>query len=138
MTADVASSETATRQRSRLRQILAMLAAEFLLGMGANLIGMPSEVTGSARTTTLTLLGLHVALAIGIVVVAVLVNAATLRHARSRTMAGLITVVVTVLAGAGTMATDSGWLSFVMAAGFLVSAGVYVGAYVEAARTPAP
>ena len=128
---------TAVRLGSRLRQLLAMLAAEFLLGMGANLIGLPSEVTGTARVATLTLIGLHAVLALGIVIVAVLVSmSARPTQLRRRTTLGMASVIVTFLAGVGTLMTGSPWLSYVMAAGFLVAAGLYGTAYVETIRPP--
>lgn len=125
-----------TRLGGRLRQVLAMLGAEFLLGMGANLVGMPSEVKGGARAATLTLIGLHAVLAIGILVVAFLVS----RSAHEEqlvvrpTTIGAVSVAVTFIAGMGTLATGNAWLSFVMAAGFLAAAGMYVSAYVEVSR----
>lgn len=127
---------TTTRLTSRLRQLLAMLGAEFLLGMGANLIGLPSEVSGGARAATLTLIGLHAVLALGIVTLAVLANRSAREAQVSTRMArnGLVAVVVTFLAGLGTLGTGNGWLSFVMAAGFLAAAGSYGAAYLEATR----
>ncbi len=113
-----------------------MLAAEFLLGMGANLIGLPSEVTGAAGVTTLTLVGLHVALAIAIVVVAIMVTMSRPAQVRRSTTGGMASVVMTFLAGAGTLMTGNGWLSFVMATGFLIAAGLYGAAYVETTRSP--
>jgi hypothetical protein len=124
------------RMRSRLKQLLAMLAVEFLLGMGANLIGLPSEVTGTTRVATLTVIGLHVALAIGIVVVAILVSRSRSAQARRRTTVGMASVIVTFLAGVGTLMSGSAWLSFVMATGFLVAATLYGAAYVETTRSP--
>lgn len=127
---------TTGRLTSRLRQLLAMLGAEFLLGMGANLIGLPSEVSGGARAATLTLIGLHAVLALGILTLAVLVNLSAREAQVSTGMArnGLVSVVVAFLAGLGTLGTGNGWLSFVMAAGFLAAAGSYGVAYLEATR----
>lgn len=127
---------TTVRLRSTVRQLLAMLGAEFLLGMGANLIGLPSEVSGNPRVATLTLIGLHALLALGIVTVAVIAYLSARRVqlvARLATV-GLSTVAVTFLAGVGTLMTGSGWLSFVMAAGFLAAMASYGSAYVEVAR----
>jgi hypothetical protein len=104
--------------------------------MGVNLIGLPDEVSGTARAATLILVGLHVALAIGIVVVAVQVSLSRPAQVGRRATVGLVSVIVTFLAGAGTLMSGSEWLSFVMAAGFLVAAGTYGGAYVETTRSP--
>jgi hypothetical protein len=130
---------TTLRLRSTLRQLLAMLGAEFLLGMGANLVGLPSEVSGSARAVTLTLIGLHALLALGIVVVAGLstVAARQVQLVVRMTTVGLSSVAVTFLAGVGTLMTGNGWLSFVMAAGFLAAMAVYGSAYVEVSRATA-
>lgn len=125
-----------TRLGGRLRQVLAMLGAEFLLGMGANLVGLPSEVKGAAHAVTLTFIGLHALLAIGIVVVAFLVSrsASEEQVAIRPTTIGGISVAVTFVAGMGTLMTGSAWLSFVMAAGFLAAAAMYVAAYAEVSR----
>jgi hypothetical protein len=131
MMTEVDLSATTARLRSRLRQILSMLAVEFLLGMGANLIGLPDEVSGTAKAATLTLIGLHVALAIGIVVVAILITTSRPSDVARQTTGGLVSVVVTFLAGAGTLMSGSPWLSFVMAAGFLAAAWLYGTAYVR-------
>jgi hypothetical protein len=128
---EVDLSATTAGLRSRLRQILSMLAVEFLLGMGANLIGLPDEVSGTAKAATLTLIGLHVALAIGIVVVAILITTSRPSDVARQTTGGLVSVVVTFLAGAGTLMSGSPWLSFVMAAGFLAAAWFYGTAYVR-------
>ncbi|HEV7146373.1 MAG TPA: hypothetical protein VGN48_05185 [Pedococcus sp.] len=125
-----------SRLGGRLRQVLAMLGAEFLLGMGANLVGLPSEVKGAAHAVTLTLIGVHALLAIGIVVVAFLVSrsASEEQVAVRPTTIGGISVAVTFVAGLGTLMTGSAWLSFVMAAGFLAAAAMYVAAYAEVSR----
>ncbi|QGN58913.1 hypothetical protein [Nostocoides sp. HKS02] len=130
---------TTLRLRSTLRQLLAMLGAEFLLGMGANLIGLPSEVSGSSRVATLTLIGLHALLALGIVTVAVIAytSARRVQLVARMTTVGLATVAVTFLAGVGTLMSGSGWLSFVMAAGFIAAMACYGSAYVEVTRVTA-
>lgn len=132
-------TSTTARLTSRLRQLLAMLGAEFLLGMGANLIGLPSEVTGGARAVTLTLIGLHALLGVGILVLSLLAmrSAQEVQLATGATRNGLIAVVVTFLAGMATLGTGNGWLSFVMAAGFLAAAALYGAAYLEATRPAA-
>ena len=127
-----AQAHSVRRPQSLLRQVLSMLSLEFLLGVGASIIGLPNTVAGVAQVTTIVLIALHTLLAIGIVVVAILLtlNARDSQLARSTTV-GLIAVGVTFLAGVGTLATGSGWFSFIMAAGFLVAAVSYVVAYVQ-------
>lgn len=112
----------------RSREALSALALQFLLGMGANLIGSPEENEGAARVFAGILLGLHALVGIGLIVVAVRVWM-TARRAGTATGAALwafIVIVATFLVGLGTMSTGSGWLSFAMAAGFVAAAALYV------------
>ena len=127
------------RLRTRLRGMLAMLALVFLLGMGANLIGAPDENNGVGRIVSIVLVALHALLAIGIVATAIRVMPAARDSGigRREAMIGLVTVIITFLAGIGTVLTGSGWLSFIMAAGFLVAAGAYVIAAIAASRSGA-
>ena len=124
------------RLRSRLRGVLAMLAAQFLLGMGANLVGIPQENDGVGQIASIVLVSLHGLLGIGIVATAIRVMPAARDSGigRREAMIGLITIIVTFLAGVGTILTGSGWLSFTMAVGFLVAAVVYVIAAIAAAQ----
>ena len=125
------------RLRTRLRGMLAMLALMFLLGMGANLIGMPDENDGVGTVVAIVLIALHALLGIGILVNAILLMPAARKSGigRREAMIGLITVIITFLVGVGTALTGSEWLSFVMAVGFLVAAGAYVMAAIAAARS---
>jgi len=127
------------RLRTRLRGMLWMLALVFLLGMGANLVGLPAENDGAGRVVSIVLIALHALLGIGILATAIRVMPAARDSGigRREALIGLITVIITFLAGVGTVMTGSGWLSFVMAAGFLVAAGAYVVAAIAAARTGA-
>jgi hypothetical protein len=124
----------------RSREALSALAVQFLLGMGANLVGPPGDNEDGARIVAATLLGLHILVGIGVIVVAIRVLMAARSQDLGRTPAlwALVILSVTFLIGVGTMLTDSGWLSFLMAVGFLAGAGIYVRTYVLALRaTPA-
>lgn len=112
----------------RSREALSALAVQFLLGMGANLIGSPEENEGAARVFAGILLGLHALVGIGLIVVAVRVWT-TARRAEVAQNAGLwafIVIVATFLAGVATMFTGSDWLSFLMSVGFVAAAALYV------------
>lgn len=113
---------------ARSREALSTLAAQFLLGMGANLVGTPQENTGGAQVFAGILLGLHALVGIGLLIVAVRVLMVARREglAQSAALWALIIVVVTFLAGVGTMLTDSAWLSFAMSVGFVAAAALYV------------
>jgi hypothetical protein len=117
-----------TRVQRRSREALSALAVQFLLGMGANLIGAPGENSGGGRITAAVVLGLHILVGIGVVVVAVRLLAAARAEGIGRPEAlwALVAVVVTFLLGVGTTLTGSEWMSFLMAAGFTVSAALYV------------
>jgi hypothetical protein len=112
----------------RSREALSALAAQFLLGIGANLVGTPEENTGGAQVLAGILLGLHALVGIGLLVVAVRVWLVARRDglAQGAALWALIIIVVTFLVGVGTMLTDSGWLSFAMSVGFVAAAALYV------------
>lgn len=127
------------RLRTRLRGMLWMLALIFLLGMGANLVGLPGENDGTGRIVSIVLIALHALLGIGILATAIRAMPAARDSGIGgrEALTGLIAVIITFLAGIGTVMTGSGWLSFLMAAGFLVAAAVYVVAAIAAARSGA-
>ncbi|SEH66798.1 MULTISPECIES: hypothetical protein [unclassified Leifsonia] len=112
----------------RSREALSTLAVQFLLGMGANLIGSPEENAGGARVVAGIILGLHALVGIGVIVVAVRVWLAARREGVAQTAAlwAFIVIILTFLVGVGTMFTGSGWMSFLMALGFVVAAALYV------------
>jgi peptidoglycan/LPS O-acetylase OafA/YrhL len=123
----VDSAATARLQRAS-RGALGMLAAVFLLGMAVNLIGLPQESTGGAKAATTTFLILHALVGLGLLGggFAALRPAATLGgRAKTLTQAGLLVVLVTVVAGILTSATKSNWWSYLMAAGFLAALYIY-------------
>ncbi len=132
----VSAPEATARLRTRLRAVLWMLAIAFLLGMGANLLGAPSEDVGVARVVSIVVIALHALVGVGIVATAIRASTAAgaAGIARRETMTGLIAVNITFLVGIATVMTGSGWLSFLMALGFLVAAGAYVVGAIGAAR----
>ena len=116
------------RLQRRSREALSALAAQFLLGMGANLIGAPAENSGVGRVAASALLGLHALVGIGVIVVAARLLAVARADGVGRREAvwGLVTVIATFLIGVATWLTGSEWLSFLMAVGFAASAVLYV------------
>jgi hypothetical protein len=135
-----AAASTPTRQ-SRLqrtsREALSALGVQFLLGMGANLIGPPGENSDGARIVAAVVIGLHVLVGVGLIVVGVRVLLAARSQGVGRRTAlwALVVTIATFLFGVGTFLTDSGWLSFLMAAGFLAGAALWVATYVLGSRT---
>jgi len=130
------ASTVSLRTSKRARAQIVMLLAQFLLGMGVNLIGLPSETSGVARGVTVTALVGHVAIALGLTVGAIL----TVRLAASTpgfaalAWSGLLLVVVTIAAGVLTMLLDSNWWSYLMAVGFAALLVVYGRLYLVAVR----
>jgi hypothetical protein len=134
-----ASTSTSEQLVGRSREALSALAAQFLLGMGANLLGSPSENTGAAQVISGIVLGLHALVGIGLIVVAVRVWLVARRGGLAQRAAlwAFIVIILTFLAGVGTMMTGSDWLSFAMSVGFVAAAVLYVaiGAAALARRT---
>jgi hypothetical protein len=120
----------------RSREALVALGVQFLLGMGANLIGAPDENSGASTVIAGVVLGLHILVGIGVVVVAIRVWMTARRQqvGDPEALWALVVVCVTFLSGVATMLTGNGWLSFVMAAGFLVAAALYVRTVILGAR----
>ena len=111
-----------------------MLTAMFVLGMAVNLIGLPQETTGFAKTITLISLGLHVLIAVGLVIGSVI----TLRLTRSAAPQlgrlagiGVALIVVTFIAGVLTVWLKNDWWSYVMALGFIGSFLIYGALYLQ-------
>ncbi len=122
----------------RARAQITMLTIMFLLGMAVNLIGMPSEVSGAAKTATSIFLGLHVLVSLGLLVGAGLtIRLASAAGDNLRRLAwiGGVLIVLTFLAGVLTLAFDNNWWSYLMAAGFIASYLVYIGLFIQA-RAP--
>ncbi len=109
------------------RQI-GMLTAEFLLGMAVTLIDMSSATSRLARGTYNISLILHILIAIGLLVGAIV----TVRQALKATprlgrlaWVGLAIVAGTFIAGILAMELENDWWSFTMAVGFIASYLVY-------------
>ncbi|WP_431246506.1 hypothetical protein [Leifsonia xyli] len=137
MSTQLVSTDSLTR---RSREALSALALQFLLGMGANLIGSPEENEGAAKVVAGILLGLHALVGIGLLIVAVrvLMTARRTGVAQRASLWALVVIVLTFLAGLGTMFTGSDWLSFAMSAGFVAAAALYVAVGAASLmRTPA-
>jgi hypothetical protein len=111
--------------RRRSREALYALALQFLLGMAANLIGEPDETFAIVFDTIIIIL--HILIAIGLVAISVRVLLAARSAGLGQRLAlwGLVVIVVTFLAGVGTMVTQSDWASYLMALGFLIAAAIY-------------
>lgn len=117
------------------------LALQFLLGMAVNLVGLPSETTGTAHAITIAFLAAHLVLSAGLLVGAVMIiRAATRARDRSQGMAvwGAVAIVVTVAAGILTLATKSNWWSYAMAVGFIASLLTYGGILLRTDAPPPP
>lgn len=114
------------------------LAAQFLLGMAVNLLGLPSQAKGAAHTATTVFLAAHMLITLGLLAGAVLIIRATARPQNaSRQLAiwGAIAIAVTTAAGILNVITKSNWWSYGMAVGFIASLLVY-GSLLVQARTP--
>ena len=123
-----ASSNTSEALVRRSREALSALGAQFLLGMGANLLGSPEENTGAAQVIAGIVLGLHALVGIGVILVAVRVWLVARREgvAQRAALWGFIVIILTFLVGVGTMITGSDWLSFAMSVGFVAAAALYI------------
>jgi hypothetical protein len=122
----------------RARSQLSQLGLQFLLGMGVNLIGLPSENTGAAKVITGILLGLHVLLSLGLLVVAALclLRSGPLDDAlRNQALVGAVLIVLSFVAGILDTSLGSHWWSFLMALGFIGAFFVYGRIYVRTARS---
>ena len=112
----------------RARSQLMMLTIQFLLGMGVNLIGLPSETSGLAKGTTSALLGLHILVSLGLIVVAALTiwrSGPLDRQSTNQAWVGGILIVISTVAGVLATSAESNWWSYLMAVGFIASFVVY-------------
>jgi hypothetical protein len=134
MTAATTTTRTLLGRRSR--EALSALGVEFLLGMAVNLL--PGDESAVVRVLHSIALGLHILVGIGVVIVAVRLLAAARQDGLGRTEAlwGVVAVSVTFVAGVLTVVLHSEWFSFLMAAGFLVSALLYVRTLVVGTARP--
>lgn len=120
---------TPQKFRRRVFSQLWMLALQFVLGMGLNVIGR--EASGVKHTIYVVVLVVHILNAIGLVEGGIFIGL----KAPSR-LAWWTTAALTIALGAGilTARTGSDVWSFVMACAFLISAWLYVMLYVQADR----
>jgi hypothetical protein len=138
MSASAAAVNPSESLRRRSREALSALAAQFLLGMAVNLIGEPDGTFAIVVDTIMIIL--HILIAIGLVVVGVrvLLSARAAGLGQRLALWGLVVIVVTFLAGVGTMIGGSDWASYAMALGFLVAAALYGATFFASYRlTPA-
>jgi protein-S-isoprenylcysteine O-methyltransferase Ste14 len=129
MSAPAAGPTPAEALRRRSREALSALALQFLLGMAANLIGEPKGTFAIVVDTIIVIL--HIIVAIGLVVVSIRVLLAARAAGVGQRLAvwGIVVIVITFLAGVGTMVTGNEWASYLMAVGFLVAAALYGGTF---------
>jgi hypothetical protein len=121
----MASSDNLATITGHTQRLLGLLIAQFLLGMGVNLIGQPGSTL--AKVTEGVFLVLHVLIAIGLVTLAVL----TVREAfklgqqwPAFARIGAAGVGVAFIGGVGTMASTgaiSNWFSYLMSVGFILA-----------------
>ncbi|MFF1633863.1 hypothetical protein [Leifsonia sp. NPDC058248] len=125
MSASAAAVNPSESLRRRSREALYALAVQFLLGMAANLIGEP-EGTFAVVFDTIVII-LHILIAIGLVLISIraLLAARAAGIGQRLALWGLVVIVVTFLAGVGTVISGNEWASYVMAVGFLVAAAIY-------------
>jgi hypothetical protein len=115
-----------------------MLVLMFVLGIGVNLIGLPSENTGGTKVITGILLVLHILVSIGLLVGAALclLRSGPLDDAmRSQVLIGGVLIVVAFVAGILDTSLGSAWWSFLMAVTFIGAFVVYGRIYVATARS---
>ena len=113
---------------SRVQAQLGMLIAMFLLGIAANLIGVPSEVGGTSKAASIIILALHGLLGLGLLINAGLIIRLSLKTDTALTkqaQVGAGVVALTFIAGVITIATKNNWWSFTMAIGFAASLPIY-------------
>lgn len=117
---------------------ISMLVIIFLLGMAVNLLGVPGQLMGSAKTIATVLLSLHIFLALGLLIGAiwlVLISKSASGDTKRLTWLGAIIIVLTILTGIGTIGTLNNWWSFAMSVGFIVSFLIYGKIYVKTRKS---
>lgn len=121
--------------KERARGQLAMLLAQFLVGLAISRIGLPWQTGGSVKIVATVLLALHLITAVGLVVGAILVVRAAVRMGSAVGLAwgGGAAITVTFCAGALTLLTGSDWWSYLMGAGATASLPLYGMLYVRSA-----
>ena len=108
------------------RHLITGLAAQFLLGMAVNLLGLPSQAAGAARETSTVFLAVHALIALGLLIAAaVAIRTAKTNRDRQLAIWGAAAIAATTTAGILTVATKSNWWSYGMAVGFITSLLIY-------------
>lgn len=123
--------------QSNSRGQLAMLVAQFLLGMAVTLIGVPRETVGLAKDATLVLLVLHIIVAVGLLTGAIRAIPQSARLERPATglaWGGFVAILIAFGAGIMTMFVMSDWWTYLMAASGSASLVVYGLLYTRAIR----
>lgn len=125
--------------RLRVRNILLMLLAEFLLGIAVNLIGpLDDGQRGITRIGGLILMGLHESVGVGLLIASIVILSPTFRSdATSIRYAwyGAAGAVGAFIGGLATVAAPPhGLFSFLMAALGALSATAYVLLYLHAVQ----
>ena len=132
------NTENVTTVHRQARDEMSGLSLTFLLGMGVNLIGLPSETNGSANTTTTILLGLHILIGLGLVLGAVFAFVKARKTTfKSHALIGLISIALTFIAGAMTVSTKSNWWSYAMSVGFISDLWIYGTLFMKTRATSA-
>lgn len=109
--------------KDRAKHQIYMLTVIFLAGMAVNVLGMPSETTGTAMVISSALTILHVFIGVGLTIGGIL----SLRLAYKGKMyvgltwGGMVSVLVAFISGILMMALENDWLSYSMAVGFVAA-----------------
>jgi hypothetical protein len=109
------------------RRLVTGLAIQFLLGMAVNLLGLPSQATGAARTASAVFLAVHALIALGLISGAAMIIHVTPCTQREHRLAiwGTGAITTALAAGILTLITSSNWWSYGMAAAFIASLLIY-------------
>jgi O-antigen/teichoic acid export membrane protein len=105
-----------------------MLTVVFLAGMAVNVIGMPSDLTGTTAAISGVLTGLHIFIGIGLIIGGLLsLRLAYQGERKYRVLAwsGLASILIAFASGMIMMATSNDWWSFAMAVGFITAILAY-------------
>ena len=114
------------RINKQARDQLGGLTAMFLLGIGVNLIGLPSQVAGGTKTVTSIILSLHVLIALGLLAggIVTVIRAKSSIYMR-QTWIGLAAIILTFSCGVMTVITENNWWSYGMSIGFIANFWIY-------------
>jgi len=122
-------SEATVDMTKRLQGVLGMLSSQFVLGLAAATVADydPDTKTGN-KTVHDIILGLHILLAVGILVIAIQLLVRAKKSVPKQfavSVVGLIAVLASIGFGIARMAVDSEWYTFGMGTGFVVAISVY-------------